>query len=112
MWRAIPTTVFAALALMNAAVAQDWPTRPVTMVVPYAAGGPIDTIAPSSTSLPTICLPVVPIMTSLCNEDIPCFFRAYLLGQNLSSRSQTVRLFSMLNGFYHIQVKCLIKLLS
>ena len=44
MWRAIPTAVFAALALMNAAVAQDWPTRPVTMVVPYAAGGPIDTI--------------------------------------------------------------------
>src|ERR1019366_7235653 len=44
MWRAIPTIVFAALALMNAAVAQDWPTRPVTMVVPYAAGGPIDTI--------------------------------------------------------------------
>jgi len=23
--------------------AQDWPTRPVTMVVPYAAGGPLDT---------------------------------------------------------------------
>ncbi|MFI4971957.1 MAG: tripartite tricarboxylate transporter substrate binding protein BugD, partial [Hyphomicrobiales bacterium] len=44
MWRAIPTAVFAALASMNAAVAQDWPTRPVTMVVPYAAGGPIDTI--------------------------------------------------------------------
>src|SRR5207248_7199146 len=24
--------------------AQDWPTRPVTMVVPYAAGGPVDTV--------------------------------------------------------------------
>ena len=24
--------------------AQDWPTRPVTMVVPYAAGGPVDTL--------------------------------------------------------------------
>src|SRR6266545_642147 len=27
------------------AAAQDWPTRPVTMVVPFAAGGPIDTLA-------------------------------------------------------------------
>jgi len=24
--------------------AQDWPTRPVTMIVPYAAGGPVDTL--------------------------------------------------------------------
>ena len=27
------------------ASAQDWPTRAVTMVVPYAAGGPVDTLA-------------------------------------------------------------------
>jgi tripartite-type tricarboxylate transporter receptor subunit TctC len=27
------------------ASAQNWPTRPVTLVVPYAAGGPVDTIA-------------------------------------------------------------------
>jgi len=27
------------------APAQDWPTRPVTMVVPFAAGGPIDFVA-------------------------------------------------------------------
>src|SRR5882724_11962682 len=27
-----------------AALAQDWPTRPVTMIVPYAAGGPVDTV--------------------------------------------------------------------
>jgi len=39
-------TTFAAiaLALTMQAHAQDWPTRPVTMVVPYAAGGPVDTV--------------------------------------------------------------------
>jgi tripartite-type tricarboxylate transporter receptor subunit TctC len=37
----------AALAAIRAApaAAQDWPTRAVTMVVPYAAGGPADVIA-------------------------------------------------------------------
>ena len=35
--------VLAALAAMNApAGAQEWPTRPVTMVVPFAAGGGFD----------------------------------------------------------------------
>ena len=37
----------AAITLMLAplaASAQDWPTRAVTMVVPYAAGGPVDTL--------------------------------------------------------------------
>jgi hypothetical protein len=29
--------------LVHVVWAQDWPTRPVTMVVPYAAGGPLDT---------------------------------------------------------------------
>jgi len=34
----------ALLALSGAASAQEWPTRPVTMIVPYAAGGPVDTV--------------------------------------------------------------------
>jgi tripartite-type tricarboxylate transporter receptor subunit TctC len=33
------------LAAAPAAIAQTWPTRPVTMNVPFAAGGPTDTIA-------------------------------------------------------------------
>src|SRR4051812_38810366 len=33
------------LSLLSfSACAQDWPTRPVTMIVPYAAGGPVDTV--------------------------------------------------------------------
>src|SRR2546430_9134910 len=35
----------AAFALSLAAAAQDYPTRTVTMMVPYAAGGPTDTVA-------------------------------------------------------------------
>src|SRR5215831_10636517 len=42
-------TLFAAalaalVASTGSAPAQDWPTRPVTMVIPFAAGGPQDTI--------------------------------------------------------------------
>jgi tripartite-type tricarboxylate transporter receptor subunit TctC len=33
-----------ALALTTQAHGQEWPTRPVTMVVPFAAGGPVDTV--------------------------------------------------------------------
>jgi tripartite-type tricarboxylate transporter receptor subunit TctC len=46
--RRIIGSAAAAIALLLAplaASAQDWPTRAVTMVVPYAAGGPIDTLA-------------------------------------------------------------------
>jgi tripartite-type tricarboxylate transporter receptor subunit TctC len=46
--RRIICSAVAAIAFLLAplsASAQDWPTRAVTMVVPYAAGGPIDTLA-------------------------------------------------------------------
>src|SRR5262245_34199407 len=39
--------IFAAAALIATAApaaTQDWPTRPVTLVVPFAAGGPMDTV--------------------------------------------------------------------
>jgi tripartite-type tricarboxylate transporter receptor subunit TctC len=35
----------ATFALPNAASAQGYPTRPVTFIVPYGAGGPVDTMA-------------------------------------------------------------------
>jgi tripartite-type tricarboxylate transporter receptor subunit TctC len=46
--RRIICSAVAAIALLLApltASAQDWPARAITMVVPYAAGGPIDTLA-------------------------------------------------------------------
>ena len=37
--------VAALVVMTDATLAQSWPTRPVTMVVPYPAGGPLDTVA-------------------------------------------------------------------
>ena len=38
-------TAFATVALTSAAVAQGYPNRPVTFIVPYGAGGPVDVLA-------------------------------------------------------------------
>jgi tripartite-type tricarboxylate transporter receptor subunit TctC len=42
--KALPYALGATLALAGTASAQDWPTRPVTMVIPFAAGGPTDVL--------------------------------------------------------------------
>src|SRR5262252_6717536 len=36
--------VLAAILAAGSAAAQDWPTRPLTMVIPFAAGGPTDVL--------------------------------------------------------------------
>jgi tripartite-type tricarboxylate transporter receptor subunit TctC len=43
MMRGLAAFIITAITT-TAASAQSWPTRPVTMIVPYAAGGPVDTV--------------------------------------------------------------------
>jgi tripartite-type tricarboxylate transporter receptor subunit TctC len=45
MHRTVTAASLALLALTGAAAAQDWPTRPITLVVPFAAGGGVDVSA-------------------------------------------------------------------
>jgi tripartite-type tricarboxylate transporter receptor subunit TctC len=42
--RFVGVALVASLQCIGPALSQDWPTRPVTMVVPFAAGGPADTV--------------------------------------------------------------------
>jgi tripartite-type tricarboxylate transporter receptor subunit TctC len=42
---AAATVSVVAISVAAIAQAQSWPTRPITLVVPYAAGGPVDTVA-------------------------------------------------------------------
>jgi tripartite-type tricarboxylate transporter receptor subunit TctC len=41
----LAVAAIANLAFLEAASAQTWPTRPITFIVPYGAGGPVDTMA-------------------------------------------------------------------
>jgi tripartite-type tricarboxylate transporter receptor subunit TctC len=45
MTRLLAAALLAALTGVASATAQTYPSRPITMVVPYSAGGPTDTIA-------------------------------------------------------------------
>jgi tripartite-type tricarboxylate transporter receptor subunit TctC len=45
MRRGFLVVACALLACIDAAPAQTWPARPVTLIVPFGAGGPVDTLA-------------------------------------------------------------------
>ena len=38
-------SAFAALASIAPALADEYPTKPITFIVPFAAGGPLDSLA-------------------------------------------------------------------
>src|SRR2546423_15396511 len=42
--RFVAVALVATLTCVAPALSQDWPNRPVTMVIPFAAGGPADTV--------------------------------------------------------------------
>src|SRR6266496_5834137 len=44
MLKAMGAAAIALLLQFAVASAQDWPSRAITMIVPYAAGGPVDTL--------------------------------------------------------------------
>ena len=44
---ALCATLACTLACLGAAAAQRFPSRPVTLIVPFGAGGPVDTLARS-----------------------------------------------------------------
>jgi tripartite-type tricarboxylate transporter receptor subunit TctC len=44
MRRIFASAALVVAVLSSGAQAQDWPTRPLTMVVPFAAGGPVDAL--------------------------------------------------------------------
>ena len=44
MLKTVTAALAATLVLTGAATAQDYPNRPVTMVIPFAAGGPTDVL--------------------------------------------------------------------
>src|SRR5664279_1667565 len=46
MWKLVTTLVaFVSLGIATGTQAEEWPTRPLTMINPFAAGGPNDVLA-------------------------------------------------------------------